>query len=132
MKATCTWSGVLLLAGFASLAHAGGPACAQALNIPLPQAPDAMGPGFYWTCPNGTTYGPNYCLRPYAPPWNPVAAAQAARQCVYPGYPNPPGCPPGMAAPGMGFPGMPGGKGGIAVFPTHPFARSPRDFFMAD
>jgi hypothetical protein len=37
----------------------------------------------------------------------------------------------------MGFPNMPGygcppGKRGIAIFPTHPFARSPRDFFMAD
>jgi hypothetical protein len=28
--------------------------------------------------------------------------------------------------------GVPGAKQATLVFPTHPFARSPRDFFMVD
>jgi hypothetical protein len=126
MKATFAWSGaVLLLAAYAPLAQAGGPVCAPALHQPLPQGPDCFGPGFYWTCPKGTVYGPNYYLRPYMPPWNPVTAAQ----CAYANQQQ--ACPPGMA-PHLGFPGMRGPGGGIAVFPSHPFARSPRDFFMVD
>jgi hypothetical protein len=47
--------------------------------------------------------------------------------------------PPGRGGPGGGGGGGPGGMGpggsggppyGIAVFPVHPFARSPRDYFM--
>lgn len=36
------------------------------------------------------------------------------------------GCAGGNCAPG----GPPGITGGTLVFPTHPFARSPRDYFM--
>lgn len=66
------------------------------------QAPDACGPGF--VCYNycGAPYGPNYCLRPPWPPFN--------------GMLNPPN---------WGGPTPP-------MFPTHPYARSPRDFFMID
>jgi hypothetical protein len=66
-----------------------------------PSAPDACGPGFYAVNEYGAPYGPNYNLYPGFPPFN------GARPCV-----------------GGGGPGGPGG------FPTHPFARSPRDFFM--
>src|SRR5205807_1788858 len=69
MKATIPCLGAVLWAG---LAAAPAPAqyavpvtyLAPALRYPLPPAPDACGPGFYQTCPYGTTYGPNYCLRP--------------------------------------------------------------------
>lgn len=34
-------------------------------------------------------------------------------------------------APGVGYPGTPGSQmPGTLVFPNHPYARSPRDFFM--
>jgi hypothetical protein len=42
---------------------------------------------------------------------------------VYPPFPPVGGVPPT---------GMGGGKGGAPAFTTHPFARSPRDFFMLD
>lgn len=80
---------------------------------PIPQAPDACGPGFYWTSTCGLVYGPAYCVRPPFPPFQ--------------------GMVPGPPKPRVGPNGMPlSGPGGIdsPVFPTHPFARSPRDFFM--
>ncbi|MGL6076604.1 MAG: hypothetical protein ACRC8S_20815 [Fimbriiglobus sp.] len=44
------------------------------------------------------------------------------------GHPLP---PPGYGVPGYPQPGQPGmGMPGTLVFPNHPFARSPRDFFM--
>jgi hypothetical protein len=130
MKATNLWSGALLLAGVAaSLAHA--QPCSPALNRPYAQAPDACGPGFYWTCPNGTVYGPNYYLRPAPVPYMPLCPPGQAPQ-----YPN----QPGFGQPGpLGYPGLPGlpglaghGQRPTAIFPTHPFARSPREFFMVD
>jgi hypothetical protein len=78
---------------------------------PIPQAPDMCNPGFYWTSICGVTYGPAHCPYPPFPPFQGMV-------------PGPPYCP--------GKPGGPGGPGarGAPVFPTHPYARSPRDFFM--
>jgi hypothetical protein len=78
---------------------------------PIPQAPDACGPGYYWTSVCGLTYGPGYCLTPPYPPF----------QGMVPGPPGP-----------RGGNGGNGGNGaaGSPTFPTHPYARSPRDFFM--
>jgi hypothetical protein len=99
MKTTNLWMGAILCAGLtASVGHA--QYIAPALHYPLLPAPDACGPGFYSTCPYGSTYGPNYCLRPSFPPVN--------------GVPPPPW---GVSAP-------------MAGFPTHPYARGPRDYFM--
>jgi hypothetical protein len=54
-------------------------------------------------------YGPNYYLRPPFPPYN------GERPCL----------------PGKGRPAAFGpGEAGPLAFPTHPYARSPRDFFM--
>jgi len=40
---------------------------------------------------------------------------------------------PGAGIPGVPQPGQPGmGMPGTLVFPTHPFMRSPRDFFMTE
>jgi hypothetical protein len=101
MKMNLSWLGAVLCTGLtASLAHS--QYNAPALHSPLLPAPDACGPGFYYACPNGTVYGPNYCLRPPFPPVN--------------GVPPPPWCGPSC--------------GPIAAFPTHPYARGPRDFFM--
>lgn len=100
----------------ASLAHAqvyGG-----CYYPPIPQAPDACGPGFYWTSVCGLTYGPAHCVYPPFPPF----------QGMVPGPPPPkfgPGGPGGVCGPGG-----PCGPAGSPTFPTHPYARSPRDFFM--
>jgi hypothetical protein len=84
---------------------------------PIPQAPDMCGPGFYWANPCGMIYGPGHCPQPPFPPF----------QGMVPG-PPPPRCGPG--GPG-GRPGVAGPGGmGSPVFGTHPYARSPRDFFM--
>ena len=99
------WLAALLTLGLATTACA--QVCAPALHQPLGIAPDACGPGFYAAGPYGMVYGPNYYLRP---PWPPYLFV-----------------PPGASTGGFG----PGGPGGAnAVFPTHPFARGPRDFFM--
>jgi len=103
MKATCSWLAVVLVAGAAAATADAGPPRPY-----IPQAPDACSPGYYVTNPYGARYGPNYYLVP------PVAP--------YVAPPCPP-CPP----PGAG----PGGPG-APVFATHPFARSPRDFFMLE
>jgi hypothetical protein len=111
MKATVSWLGVLLLAGAAVPAvHAQpNPYC----NRP---APDACGPGFYCQGPGpcGAVYGPNYCVRPGFEPFQ--------------GY-----LPPAQHQM-HGWPGMQAAQGPLAspVFPTHPYARGPRDYFMLE
>ena len=108
---------ILSLALSAGLAHAqvyGG-----CYYPPIPQAPDACGPGFYWTSICGLTYGPAYCLQPPYPPF----------QGMVPGPPPPRIGPDGRPLP-PGTPGAPPGTAGMPGFPTHPYARSPRDFFM--
>lgn len=105
MKATlCS----LALLALAAPALAGGP-CGRPC---IPTAPDTYGPYYYATYPQGGVYGPNYNLRPWFPPFN--------------GMILPPQCPQGPGGAGAGGPGSPPG------FPNHPFARSPRDFFMID
>jgi hypothetical protein len=79
-------------------------ASAQCCIIPPPRAPDMCGPGSYAPNPFGGVYGPNYYVRPPYPPFQ------------------------GMIL-GPGGPGNGNGPGG---FGTHPFARSPRDFFMIE
>ena len=152
MKAITPWLGALVCAGcVVSLAQAQpglpyypGP---QAGPLPCrPPAPDACGPGYFAANPCGALYGPNYYLRP---PWCPdLASASLGQRGGYPGcagmggVPGMPGAVPGVP-PMPGMPGMPNlggppgcdqgnGENGIAIFPSHPFARSPRDFFMAD
>src|SRR5947209_4287657 len=73
---------------------------AQYWPPPIPQAPDACGPGFYQPNCCGTYWGPIYCVRP---PWEPFNGVR---------------------------PDLSGGNGGNLRFPTHPYARSPRDYFM--
>jgi hypothetical protein len=92
------------LAATLAVVLAGSAAKAQSFGPCIPQAPDACGPGFYAPNIYGAYYGPNYYLRPPYSPFN------------------------GVAAPS----GWPGARTGSPVFPTHPYARSPRDFFMVD
>jgi hypothetical protein len=96
---------------------------AQNFGRCVPQAPDCCGPGYY--APNwfGVNYGPNYNLYPGYSPYNgPVGFPSFNAR--------------GGAQGGFG-PGGAGGSGGSGAapplsFPTHPYARSPRDFFMVD
>ena len=100
MKATLLGFGALLLV-------VAGASVAQADPYYYPyirQAPDACGPGYYCTNYCGCPYGPNYCVRP---PWEPFNGFRPSLQQN---------------------PSEQGGAG--AGFSVHPFARSPRDFFM--
>ena len=108
MKATISGLGALL--GAALLPSVLLAQC----YAPVPTAPDMCGPGYYCVNNCGLIYGPNHCVYPPFPPF----------QGMLPG-PKP---PPGAGGPG----GCVVGPGGIIypAFPSHPFARSPRDFFM--
>jgi hypothetical protein len=109
MKATVLGVAAVLLAGAAA-------ASANPYVVPgHPQAPDACGPGYFAANCCGQWYGPNYCLRPCYPPFNGLLPK------------------PGTGENGAGGNGAGGNGGGFGgVFPTHPFARSPRDYFMLD
>lgn len=102
MRILVAWTGGLVCAG----------ALASAAHAwyppPHPPAPDACGPGFYASNMYGGVYGPVYYLRPPSPP------------------PIMPPCDTG------GRCGQAGGPAGPPAYPTHPYARSPRDFFMVD
>ena len=107
MRATLTSLVLVLAVGLLpSQANAQGCCC----YLPPPQAPDMRGPGYLWTSPYGITYGPNYNVRPPFPPFHGMIFAPPK---------PPPGCPVGS-------------PGGSLGFPSHLYARSPRDFFMID
>jgi hypothetical protein len=87
-------------------------------------APDAYGPGIYWPCPDGTFLGPSYYLQPpFAPFQGLLPQMQRGPSGSF--VPMAPRLPPS----GGPF-GLFGGQQGTPAFPTHPYARSPRDFFM--
>lgn len=67
-----------------------------------PQAPDACGPGMYYSHPCGMIYGPSYNVRPPFPPFQGLLPVPKKDAC------------PEM------------------LFPTHPYARGPRDYFMLE
>jgi hypothetical protein len=71
------------------------------------------------TPPNGHMMGPG--------PQHPTTGYVPGM--YHPGMGGPGMYGPGMGGPGMYGPGM-GGPQGTLVFPHHPFARSPRDYFM--
>jgi hypothetical protein len=70
------------------------------------QAPSTFGPGYVSTNQFGGVYGPNYWVRPPFEPFNGLRPelSRASAGCPF---------PPRMVG-----------------FPTHPYARSPRDFYM--
>jgi hypothetical protein len=105
MKTIVSGLGVLLLLGAAGTA-----AHAQSWGWNAPFVPDACGPGSYCRGPCGAVYGPNYCVRPPFEPFNGFVPP-VCHGCNNGAYGGPPASP---------------------VFPTHPYARSPRDYFMID
>ncbi len=104
-KATLIGIGVLLV-GLCTAAPAKAQYC---YVLPPPQAPDACNGGYYAQNSYGAWYGPNYYVYPPYPPFNGMV-------------PGPPNCGAGG--------GAGAGVGGSPAFPSHPFARGPRDFFM--
>ena len=109
MRASLTLSLTVLF-----LHLAGSGASAQPFIAP-PRAPDMLNPGYYYWTQTGMVYGPNYYVRPCFAPFQGALLG-----------PNNPG--PGGSTNGPN--GAAGG--GTAAFPSHPFARSPRDFFMIE
>lgn len=102
-----------------------GSANAQCFVPYIPKVPDACGAGNYAPNLNGLYYGPNYCVFPPFPPFNGMLPVpQAGNPMPYlAGMPRPrPGCLPPYLSP----------FGGQPTFPTHPYARGPRDFYMID
>lgn len=121
MKATFSWAGALLGTAL-SASLASGYYCSPVLKVPLIQAPDTMNtPPFFTVCPNGYTFGPNWCLRPPGEPFNgihPTGQVGPMLMCKMLGIPLPPGGPggPGAGAPGGHGPGPYGpgmGPGGM-------------------
>jgi hypothetical protein len=101
---------------------AASPSNANPWSVYPPIAPDACGPGFYSSHPCGMAYGPNHYLRPCWEPFNGFVPGfgQPGQPGGLPALPS-----PGVAGPDPGLPPSP-------TFPSHPYARSPRDFFMLD
>ena len=103
---------------------------------PIMPAPDATGPGWYAVGPEGMVYGPNYYLQPPWQPFNghlPGATGQAimAARCGGPWNGMQQGGGPGGYPPGM-LPQPPQAPPAARPmpYPSHPFIRGPRDFFM--
>src|SRR5262249_49514690 len=143
--------GTLLGIGlFASAGHSQYPVTfiTPVFRQPIPSAPDACGPGWYTVCPDGTAFGPNYSVYPPWPPFNGmlpgpqgkfIMAGRPVQPPIQPqfvmgphGVPMPapsyaPGAEPRL--PNVGYEPPPG-KPQQPVFVSHPYVRSPRDFFM--
>jgi hypothetical protein len=120
MRATACRLVVLLVLGLTpSLSHA------QCCWVQPPQLQTAS--GFYRTNLCGQVYGPMYCLQPPYPPFQGMIPAPKTPPCVLVRLPSgqvvPVACP---------APAGPQGPPPSPTFPSHPFARSPRDFFMVD
>lgn len=98
---------LLALALFGSRASAQYPTYPGYPGVVLPQAPDACGQGFIAYNIYGQPFGPNYCVHPPYPPFQGMIFQRAGGQ-----------------------EGQDGSRGMISGFRSHPYARSPRDFFM--
>ena len=128
MQATKLWAGALasalLFVSSASAQYypATGQYYSPVRRVPVGQAPDACGPGYYLTLADGQIIGPNYDLRPCFQPYNgerpKLQRIQNGRPSFVPSHPN----LPFNQGQGQGQP--------EAQYPYHPYARGPRDFFM--
>jgi hypothetical protein len=91
---------------------------AQCYYIAPPRAPDMRNPGFYYTNPYGVIYGPNYYVRPPFPPYQGAILGPQKAAALAPYADNPQAFQQAI--------------GEFNGFPRHLYARSPRDYFMAD
>jgi hypothetical protein len=119
MRAIFQWGGSLLAVLLFTSVSFGQYYLTPVARTPYRQAPDMSGPGFYVVDDCGCVWGPVHCVYPPFPPF----------QGVVP-------CPPGkalQAAQGAGGAGGAGAHAGqqlTGIYPTHPYVRGPRDFFM--
>ena len=125
-KATLIGFGVML-----ALLATGSSANAQYCYRPVPTAPDMIGTGFYSQNCCGAWCGPNYYVYPPFPPFNgmilgPKGGPGLTAMPGIPWYAGMPSMPSVASYPAAQYYGLQGQVG----FPNHPFARSPRDFFM--
>ena len=125
------------LAAAALLGLTGSMAHADPFYGCSPQGCVPRNPIFYNAGNCGCWYGPNYCFQGPCLPGQPFGGVLPLPKENGKGLP--PGHAPGGGMGGMpgqpGIPGQPGFTGyypppPVAVFPSHQFARSPRDFFM--
>lgn len=85
-----------------------------------PRAPDFYNTRpFYYTTNYGMTYGPNYYVYPGFAPFQGMLAGPAAP-------------PPNWSVGPSGAEVLRQKELGIAAFPSHLYARGPRDFFMVE
>ena len=126
MKATRLWAGTLLATALTASLASAQTYCSPVFKYPLPAAPDACGPGFYTVCPDGTVFGPNWCLRPPCGPFNGILPGPHVGQKMMSDQLGVPYMPPRAPynLPTFGQPPQ------ANAFPYHPYVRSPRDFFM--
>jgi hypothetical protein len=139
MKATFASVSTLLLIGLsgsfaqAQFVYPHTPAPTPTVRY-YPPAPDMCGPGFYALNCCGCPYGPIYCVRPPWEPFNGLRPNLQGPSAAGPGLgPQARGVAPPLAGlpPLASLPQQPRYAPQPPVsFPTHPFARSPRDFFM--
>jgi hypothetical protein len=111
MYATMRWGGGLLAVLLFSSVSFAQTWYSPVFRTPALPAPDACGPGFYTVNGCGAVYGPNHWVYPPFPPYQGPAPPPCFR-----GNGGPQG--PGPAQPTTG------------IYPTHPYVRGPRDFFM--
>jgi hypothetical protein len=162
MKAIVRWGGGLAVTLLCTSVSFGQNWVTPVLRMPIPQNPDACGPGFYVVNGCGAWYGPNYWIKPPYAPFNGIlpgpqgqciqAAQAGVPPWVYapngvPNFPSPqspnaqfpsntqfPNAPsfngqfPNMPSPNMQTPRP--GQPTTGIYPTHPYVRGPRDWFM--
>jgi hypothetical protein len=134
MKAIMRWgSGLVALLLFASLSFAWDWQ-SPVFRTPFPVAPDACGPGWYTQHPCGMVYGPHHYVMPPGMPFCGMLPGEKGRYLMaaqqgIPYWMVPPPGAPGYTPPGLPQPGHPN-KDLVGVYPTHPYVRGPRDFFM--
>ena len=135
MRAILTWGGGLLAGLLFTSVSFGQYYVTPVAKTPYRQAPDMTGPGFYYVDACGIVWGPNHCVYPPFPPFQGCLPGQAGK-CIQagqggvppwsPAYPMPPRPP---QAPGFP-PGANPGQQATGIYPTHPYIRGPRDYFM--
>jgi hypothetical protein len=145
MNAIMRWGGGLLAILLFTSVSFGQTWISPVTKMPAPQAPDACGPGFYYMNGYGQWYGPSYCLRPPYQPFQGMLpgptgqclqAAQAGIPPWAPRAPNAPNAPNTPYPPRPPYPGNPNvqlpgpAQQQTGIYPTHPYVRGPRDFFM--
>jgi hypothetical protein len=125
MKAIIPWGGGVLATLLLTTAAHAQVWVTPVTKQPILPAPDMCGPGWYYVNDYGTVLGPAYNVVPPWAPYNgyrpPLKTTGPATQAA--GYALPNGAPLGVAPQQQGPPVQ-------TYFPTHPYARGPRDFFM--